>query len=125
MCGDGSVEIADAEVAKPRDTRNFEEFIYQVWGTGIAKHFAIPYNKNLWTVPLSEMETSWLGGFQALMSGFVPAQSEVSTKIRMRYLAGILSSDRITHDGKAYNVLSVIDPEMRHVELVLMCKSSA
>ena len=33
-----------------------------MWGAGIAKHFAIPYNKKLWTVPLSEMETSWLGG---------------------------------------------------------------
>ena len=41
---------------------NFEEFIYQVWGRGIAKHFAIPYNQKLWAVPLSEMETSWLGG---------------------------------------------------------------
>jgi UDP-galactopyranose mutase len=42
--------------------RNFEEFIYRVWGAGIAKHFAIPYNRKLWAVPLEEMETSWLGG---------------------------------------------------------------
>src|SRR3954462_14371073 len=42
--------------------RNFEEFIYKVWGAGIAKHFAIPYNQKLWAVPLTEMETSWLGG---------------------------------------------------------------
>ncbi|HEX6645319.1 MAG TPA: FAD-dependent oxidoreductase [Gemmatimonadales bacterium] len=42
--------------------RNFEEFIYKVWGEGIARHFAIPYNEKLWAVPLSEMETSWLGG---------------------------------------------------------------
>jgi UDP-galactopyranose mutase len=41
---------------------NFEEFIHRVWGAGIAKHFAIPYNRKLWTVPLNEMETSWLGG---------------------------------------------------------------
>ena len=41
---------------------NFEEFIYKVWGKGIAKHFAIPYNQKLWAVPLKEMETSWLGG---------------------------------------------------------------
>ena len=41
---------------------NFEEFIYQVWGEGIAKHFALPYNRKLWAVPLSTMETSWLGG---------------------------------------------------------------
>ena len=42
--------------------RNFEEFIYKVWGAGIARHFAIPYNQKLWAVPLDEMETSWLGG---------------------------------------------------------------
>ena len=42
--------------------KNFEEFIYKVWGAGIAKHFAIPYNRKLWAVPLEEMETSWLGG---------------------------------------------------------------
>ena len=41
---------------------NFEEFINQVWGAGIARHFAIPYNRKLWAVPLTEMETSWLGG---------------------------------------------------------------
>jgi UDP-galactopyranose mutase len=44
------------------EPRNFEEFIYKVWGAGIAKHFAIPYNEKLWAVPLGEMETSWLGG---------------------------------------------------------------
>ena len=42
--------------------KNFEEFIYKVWGAGIARHFAIPYNRKLWAVPLDEMETSWLGG---------------------------------------------------------------
>src|SRR4029434_7818298 len=25
-------------------------------------HFAIPYNRKLWGVPLREMDTSWLGG---------------------------------------------------------------
>ncbi|TFW09567.1 UDP-galactopyranose mutase, partial [Oxalobacteraceae bacterium OM1] len=108
-CGDGGVTLPGTNVAaidraKPA---NFEEFIHQVWGAGIAKHFAIPYNRKLWAVPLTEMETSWLGGrvplpnldeivegalapvakpmgpnarfgyplrggFQALMSGFVP-----------------------------------------------------
>jgi UDP-galactopyranose mutase len=46
----------------PSSPRNFKEFIYKVWGAGIAKHFAIPYNQKLWAVPLEEMETSWLGG---------------------------------------------------------------
>jgi protoporphyrinogen oxidase len=52
-------------VAAPRlngQVRNFEEFIHAVWGKGVATHFALPYNRKLWAVPLSEMETSWLGG---------------------------------------------------------------
>ncbi len=42
--------------------RDFKEFIYRVWGAGIARHFAIPYNEKLWATPLEELETSWLGG---------------------------------------------------------------
>jgi protoporphyrinogen oxidase/glycosyltransferase involved in cell wall biosynthesis len=63
-CADGTACVANATALAPRkrDTQNFEEFIYKVWGKGIAKHFAIPYNRKLWTVPLDEMETSWLGG---------------------------------------------------------------
>ena len=61
-CADGTVEIANSSASKPGEVKNFEEFIYKVWGKGIAKHFAIPYNKKIWTVPLTEMETSWLGG---------------------------------------------------------------
>src|SRR6185369_1629451 len=68
-CGDGVLEstapLAPArpvQVARSTEPKNFEEFIYQVWGAGIAKHFAIPYNTKLWSVPLTEMETSWLGG---------------------------------------------------------------
>jgi protoporphyrinogen oxidase/glycosyltransferase involved in cell wall biosynthesis len=111
-CADGTVpestKASGTDEATERNrTENFEEFIYRMWGSGIAKHFAIPYNKKLWTVPLTEMETSWLGGrvplpdleeiiegalqpvakpmgpnarfgyplrggFQAMMSGFVP-----------------------------------------------------
>ena len=108
-CADGGVTLPGGNVAAldKRGPANFEEFIHQVWGAGIAKHFAIPYNRKLWAVPLTEMETSWLGGrvplpnleeiidgalqpvakpmgpnarfgyplrggFQALVSGFVP-----------------------------------------------------
>lgn len=61
-CADGTSDVANSSSSTKRDTQNFEEFIYQVWGSGIAKHFAIPYNKKLWTIPLTQMETSWLGG---------------------------------------------------------------
>jgi UDP-galactopyranose mutase len=65
-CADGTADVANTSetggVARKERTQSFEEFIYKVWGSGIAKHFAIPYNKKIWTVPLAEMETSWLGG---------------------------------------------------------------
>ena len=64
-CADGILESTAAHGparGRPPPPRNFEEFIYKVWGAGIAKHFAIPYNRKLWAVPLTEMETSWLGG---------------------------------------------------------------
>jgi len=53
---------ASALATQQQAPQNFEEFIYKVWGAGVAKHFAIPYNRKLWAVPLSDMETSWLGG---------------------------------------------------------------
>ena len=67
-CADGVLEASVALVERPETgpsagaPQNFEEFIYKVWGAGIARHFAIPYNRKLWSVPLREMETSWLGG---------------------------------------------------------------
>jgi protoporphyrinogen oxidase len=72
-CGDGVLEstvrlVAPKVVPKavPKNTTepyaNFEEFIYKVWGAGVAKHFAVPYNRKLWATDLKEMETSWLGG---------------------------------------------------------------
>ncbi len=61
-CADGSAEVDKSAAARSGATESFEDFIYKVWGKGIAKHFAIPYNRKLWTVPLGEMETSWLGG---------------------------------------------------------------
>ncbi len=62
-CADGVMESSAPLAADyTGEPRNFEEFIYKVWGAGIAKHFAVPYNQKLWAVPLKEMETSWLGG---------------------------------------------------------------
>jgi protoporphyrinogen oxidase len=61
-CADGTTDVCNTDRSVKGEVKNFEQFIYQVWGKGIAKHFAIPYNRKIWTVPLSEMETSWLGG---------------------------------------------------------------
>jgi protoporphyrinogen oxidase/glycosyltransferase involved in cell wall biosynthesis len=69
-CGDGIAESTlkrpEVRAIAPRNGSaqfaNFEDFIYGVWGRGVARHFALPYNRKLWAVPLDEMETSWLGG---------------------------------------------------------------
>ncbi|WP_020654063.1 FAD-dependent oxidoreductase [Massilia niastensis] len=61
-CADGTLDACNTDKSVKGEVKNFEQFIYKVWGKGIGKHFAIPYNKKIWTVPLAEMETSWLGG---------------------------------------------------------------
>lgn len=62
LTNNGLKTLAPFAADAASEPRNFEEFIYKVWGAGIAKHFAVPYNRKLWAVPLKEMETSWLGG---------------------------------------------------------------
>lgn len=49
-------------------------------------------------------------------------QSEVSTRIRLRYRPGVTSADRVTHEGREYGIVSVIDYKSAHRELVLMCR---
>jgi protoporphyrinogen oxidase len=61
-CADGTTDVCNTDRSVKGEVKNFEQFIYKVWGKGIAKHFAIPYNRKIWTVPLADMETSWLGG---------------------------------------------------------------
>lgn len=61
-CLMGAIEAHSQAGTHAAAPANFEEFIYRVWGKGVAKHFAVPYNQKLWAVPLSEMEISWLGG---------------------------------------------------------------
>lgn len=47
-------------------------------------------------------------------------QAEVTGRARIRYLAGITPKMRIEHDGKYYDILAVIDRELRHRWLELL-----
>jgi Protoporphyrinogen oxidase len=149
----GTTSSCDEAVVTGNRSENFEDFIYRMWGSGIAKHFAIPYNKKLWTVPLAEMETSWLGGrvplpdleeiiegalrpvakpmgpnarfgyplrggFQAMMSGFIP---HIKGAIELNADVVHISPDQhfITlGDGRRYryeNLISTMPlPELIH-----------
>ncbi len=57
---------------------------------------------------------------------FVAAQAEqagVTTRITIRYQAGIEPAMRVTHDGRTYNIKAVLpDPTARR-HLTLMCES--
>ena len=48
-------------------------------------------------------------------------QSRVDTEIEIRYRAGVNAAMRVTHDSDVYDILAVIDPDKRHVRLVLHC----
>ncbi len=45
---------------------NFEQFILQEFGEGIAKHFMVPYNEKLWGVPVREITSAWCARFVPL-----------------------------------------------------------
>ena len=50
------------------------------------------------------------------------AQSEVTTRITMRYRPGVTPDLKLTHEGRQYEIESVIDTNSAGVELVLMCR---
>jgi SPP1 family predicted phage head-tail adaptor len=44
-----------------------------------------------------------------------------SSRIRMRYYAGLKESDRLKHGDDIYEINSVVDKEDRHIELEILC----
>jgi len=49
-------------------------------------------------------------------------QADVTTRIRIRYLAGVTPKMRVLWGSRVYLIDSVIDPEERHVEMQLMAR---
>lgn len=47
--------------------------------------------------------------------------SETEVRIRIRYRDDVTARARVLHDSKYYSVLAVVDAELRHRELELMC----
>jgi protoporphyrinogen oxidase len=59
-CIDGIKKSLDGQRKVPR---NFEQYIEYYLGHGIAKHFMIPYNRKLWTLPPSRLSQEWADRF--------------------------------------------------------------
>jgi UDP-galactopyranose mutase len=47
---------------KTTEPTNFEEWIYNTFGDGIARHYMIPYNRKIWKYDLSRMNIDWIRG---------------------------------------------------------------
>ena len=82
-----------------------------------------------WGQPVETWETVAIAPAEVWpLSGreYIAAQAEqagVTTKITIRYQAGIEPAMRVTHDGKTYNIRAVLpDPTARR-HLTLMCES--
>jgi len=58
--------IKAAEAASGREVKkelSFLDWIGRTFGSGIARHFMVPYNTKFWTVPLKHMTCEWLDSF--------------------------------------------------------------
>jgi len=49
-------------------------------------------------------------------------QSEVTTRIKIRYRTGTTPSMRVLYGSRVFHILSVIDKDERHRVIELMCK---
>lgn len=49
------------------------------------------------------------------------AQSEVSHRVRIRYLPGVAADMRVQHDGRMFQIEAVLDMGERKREMHLMC----
>jgi protoporphyrinogen oxidase len=54
------------ERARTSPPANFEEFCLAHFGTGISRHFMLPYNARLWGVPAREITAQWCDRFVPL-----------------------------------------------------------
>lgn len=49
-------------------------------------------------------------------------QSEVTTRVRFRYLPGVEPSMRVLHAGRQLEIVAVLEPDGTRRELQLLCK---
>lgn len=89
-CVLGYFRAREARQAQPtRRVGSFDDFIRMRMGDGIARHFMVPYNTKLYTVPPTELDAGWCERFVP-----VPTPEEV--------VQGALSRGGASH-GLGYN----------------------
>ena len=56
------VLLADVASSTKTEPKNFQEWIYQTFGAGIAECYLKPYNEKIWKHPLIDISTHWVAG---------------------------------------------------------------
>jgi len=116
----------------PQEPESFQEWIHQTYGSGIASHFMLPYNRKLWARDLSTMDHHWLAGRvpRPGLSDFIdgalgPGRKDMGPNARFGYpLTGGMQTvadrlaapvrDRIRCNAEVVSV----DPDRRELRLV-------
>src|SRR5690606_36528234 len=102
-------------------------------GAGRDRHATESQHKSWVLVPLTvEMREDWSSYARVWaavedISGreFWAAQqvqSEVTTRVRVRYLPGVEPSMRVLHAGRTLEIVAVLEPDGTRRELQLLCK---
>lgn len=53
---------------------------------------------------------------------FKQINAEITTKVTIRYTAGVTTEMRVLFDNRIFEITSIINPEEKNVSLLLMCK---
>lgn len=72
-CVAGAKKVLGKNDYRGIGSKNFESWIFENFGSGIARHFLIPYNTKFWTVPLATLTCEW-----AKMVVPVPSLDEIA-----------------------------------------------
>lgn len=113
------------------DPANFQEWIYDTYGEGIASHFMIPYNRKIWARDLTTMDHLWLAGrvpkpgLEEFIDGALgPGRKDMGPNARFGYpLNGGMASlvEKLVHPVKdnlqLNSRVSVIDPAAKQITL--------
>lgn len=49
-------------------------------------------------------------------------RAKITVRMRMRYLPNITADMRVVHQDKTYEIVSLLDRDLRHIELELICE---
>lgn len=57
------LEFIRTACGEVKGKNDFRSWVYQAFGSGIAKYFMVPYNEKLWRIPLDEISLEWVERF--------------------------------------------------------------